>query len=397
MVDRAPPGGARRRLCPPPLRPGRAALGHAGPHRAAHRGQRAADLAAPTGPDDAGLAQFEEALASTVSRLRGLVDCDVTACSCATTRPARWVVAPRRGHGHARIVWPTTNCPPRSSRNHEQRRLAGGLSRPWRGRRASSLPLRPVRPAPGPWRTVGLVALEHHAPGLYGRRELGLLDGFIEPAALAIDNARWFARLRAMGADQERTRIARDMHDRVGQSLAGVAFRLDSLTRRAAANPCETTSTGCGRKCATSWARCGTPCATCAPTCPTSTGLADTLQGFLERVDIRNDMDVHFDNESFGRLPLARERELWRIAHEAITNVERHAGAEHLGSSGRATAAVPSSSSRTTVGASPPAGTAGSTPTGSSGCGSGRMPSGPVSRSSPARRAPIGAAVSSER
>ena len=49
--------------------------------------------------------------------------------------------------------------------------------------------------------------------------------------ALAVDNARWFARLRTVGADEERTRIARDLHDRIGQSLAYLAFELDRMAR----------------------------------------------------------------------------------------------------------------------------------------------------------------------
>src|SRR5262249_9578772 len=43
---------------------------------------------------------------------------------------------------------------------------------------------------------VGLVALEHRDPAHYGTREQHLLEGLVEPAALAIDNARWFDRLR---------------------------------------------------------------------------------------------------------------------------------------------------------------------------------------------------------
>jgi signal transduction histidine kinase len=177
---------------------------------------------------------------------------------------------------------------------------------------------------------VGLVALEHHEPGRYGRRELGLLDEFVEAAALGIDNARWFARLRAMGADQERTRIARDMHDRVGQSLAGVAFRLDSLAGRACNHQmrddldelrtevrgvlADVRDTLCDLRTDVSDER----------------GLPDTLEAFLQRVEARTSMVVRFENDSYGRLPLVQERELWRIAHEAITNAERHARADHL-------------------------------------------------------------------
>jgi len=177
---------------------------------------------------------------------------------------------------------------------------------------------------------IGLVVLEHHEPGFYGRRELRLLDGFIESAGLAVDNARWFNRLRTIGAEEERTRIARDMHDSVGQSLAYLAFKLDRLTTMAEGHPLrqeldilrtevrgvltEVRDTLCDLRTDVS-DRCD---------------LVETLQAFLERVGARSDFEVSFLHESSGRLPVVQEREFWRIAHEAITNVERHACARHL-------------------------------------------------------------------
>jgi len=177
---------------------------------------------------------------------------------------------------------------------------------------------------------VGLLALEQHEPGFYGRRDLRLLDGFMEPAALAIDNARWFARLRTIGADEERVRIARDMHDSVGQSLAFVAFKLDRLAgmaedptmhdeldllrREVRGVLTEVRDTLCDLR-----------------TDVTDTkGLVETLEEFLERVQGRVDFDVSFTHHATGRLPLVQERELWRLAHEAVTNVEPHARPRHL-------------------------------------------------------------------
>ena len=58
--------------------------------------------------------------------------------------------------------------------------------------------------------------------------------------------------------------------------------------------------------------------------------IAETLDEFLKRVAERADLQVTFRHSSTGRLPLVMERELWRIAQEAITNVERHANAAHL-------------------------------------------------------------------
>ena len=79
---------------------------------------------------------------------------------------------------------------------------------------------------------IGLLAVEHSDFNHFTDRDLELLEGFVEPVALAIDNARWFGRLRTVGADEERTRIARDLHDRIGQSLAYLAFELDRHRRQ---------------------------------------------------------------------------------------------------------------------------------------------------------------------
>ncbi|MGH8991268.1 MAG: histidine kinase, partial [Acidimicrobiia bacterium] len=78
-------------------------------------------------------------------------------------------------------------------------------------------------------RLVGLLALEHRDPGRFGTRHVQLVNGLAEPLALAIDNALWFARLQALGAEGERSRIARSLHDGVGQGLAYIALELDRI------------------------------------------------------------------------------------------------------------------------------------------------------------------------
>ena len=86
---------------------------------------------------------------------------------------------------------------------------------------------------------------------------------------------------------------------------------------------------------------------------------------------------------------------MFRIAQEAIVNVERHADARHV------TIIVdvrrqrrPSSTSPTTAWASRSAGPAASTPTACSACASGRPASAPRSTSSPSRAtAPASAAT----
>ncbi len=179
--------------------------------------------------------------------------------------------------------------------------------------------------------TVGLVALEHRRAGHFELRDMELLNGFVEPAALAIDNARWFARLRTVGADEERTRIARDLHDRIGQSLAYLAFELDRIVK--ADDQGKPVSAQLGQLRNDVRGVIGEVRDTLYDLRTDVTDSKDmpaTLQEFLDRVSARSSLETRLDLRVSGRLPLLQERELWRIAQEAITNVERHAKAHKV-------------------------------------------------------------------
>ena len=87
--------------------------------------------------------------------------------------------------------------------------------------------------------------------------------------------------------------------------------------------------------------------------------LAPTLEAFASpgrASAAASPIELHCDRDI--RLPLLQEREMWRIAQEALTNVERHAEATRSGSCGAATADPPPSRCRTTA-TGFPSGTAG--------------------------------------
>ena len=176
---------------------------------------------------------------------------------------------------------------------------------------------------------VGLVALEAAGEARYGNRDARLLGGFLEPASLAVANAQVFERLRTVGADEERTRIARDLHDRIGQSLAYVAFELDRLVKgheegRDLGPPLQQLRHDVR----------GVIGEVRDTLYDLRTDVSDeqdfvaTMREFLERVQKRSGLKVEFSTRVRGRMPILPERELWRIAQEAVINVERHAAAK---------------------------------------------------------------------
>jgi signal transduction histidine kinase len=177
---------------------------------------------------------------------------------------------------------------------------------------------------------LGVVAVEHGHPAEFTHRDAELLEGVVAPAALAIDNARWFARLRTVGADEERTRIARDLHDRIGQSLAYLAFELDRLARRARTDPVHEELGALREDVRRVVSEVRETLYDLRTDVSEGYGLVEVLEQFLPRVGERSSVEITFDHTGAGRLPLPQERELWRIAQEAVTNVEKHASASHI-------------------------------------------------------------------
>jgi signal transduction histidine kinase len=177
--------------------------------------------------------------------------------------------------------------------------------------------------------TVGLLGLEHPDPQHFDERDTQLLTGVAEVLALTIDNARWFGRLRSLGAEEERVRLARDLHDRLGQWLTYIGFELeriqavdptrsddlDRLHRDVQAALDELRET-------LRQLRSGV-----TEDAPLARIGDDLVKGFAQRTGI----DATFRaTEPDDSLPVPVENELFRILQESLNNVAKHAAAERV-------------------------------------------------------------------
>ncbi len=175
---------------------------------------------------------------------------------------------------------------------------------------------------------VGIIAVESLQPNHFGQQQAEILHGLAEPFGIAIDNARLFKRLRIVSADEERNRIARDLHDHIGSSLAYLGFEIDRSI--AAAGRGEPVDEALRELRVQVTAMVGEVRETLYDLRSEVSDIQDlpaTLKQFVDRVRGRSGLDVVFMSDQRVRLPLSHEREIWHIAREALINVERHAQA----------------------------------------------------------------------
>jgi signal transduction histidine kinase len=274
---------------------------------------------------------LNETVATTATRVRELVQPDVVAVLLRDDTSASWSVALAEGVRLPRVIADVDlPAPLRRASGATVSLLVADLGKHGPGLSSSSR-VGMYAPLRARDRLVGIVAAERRQAGPMTQRELGVMDGVAEQAALAIDNARWFGSLRRVGADEERTRIARELHDRVGQSLAYLAFELDRIGNKAREGDVVGDITVLQGEVREVIGEVRETLYDLRTDVSEGQDLVSTLNLFCRRVHQRRGLEVDFVHRAGpDRMSLIVERELWRIAQEAITNVERHARATHV-------------------------------------------------------------------
>jgi signal transduction histidine kinase len=164
-------------------------------------------------------------------------------------------------------------------------------------------------------------------------RDLRWLEQIIRTLGPPLENVFLLRHLRARAVEAERSRISRDLHDGILQTLLSLKIQLDVLRKKVSQAP-EQTQTELGnlqkmvqqesdelRRMVTDL----------RPLRVESADLRELMVGFAER--FRNEsglaVDLFIDDRNL-RLPDRICRELFQIYRESLNNVKKHANASHV-------------------------------------------------------------------
>jgi PAS domain S-box-containing protein len=177
--------------------------------------------------------------------------------------------------------------------------------------------------------TYGGIMLYYADTREFSEDEIELARVFANQAALAIENSRLRDQVRETAATAERSRLARELHDAVTQTLFSASLIAEALPRvwekdresgRRGLDELRQLTRGAS-------AEMRTMLLELRPAALTEKPLGELLRHLADAVTGRSRVPVTLTVEGDSALPAQAQIALYRIAQEALNNVSKHAGA----------------------------------------------------------------------
>jgi signal transduction histidine kinase len=170
-------------------------------------------------------------------------------------------------------------------------------------------------------------------PGGFTQDDMRILSLFADQAAIAIANSQLHGHAKQLAVLQERQRLARELHDSVTQVLYSVNLYADatrlalSVDKKAEAIENLQELRKLARQ---AMADMRLLLFQLHPPVLKEEGLVAALQARLDAIESRAGLQVALHVDGENSLPSQIEEELYKITHEALNNVVKHAKAEHV-------------------------------------------------------------------
>lgn len=130
--------------------------------------------------------------------------------------------------------------------------------------------------------------------------------------------------------DEERRRIAREMHDSAGQTLTALSIEQARIAKRLADQPDLAQVMEYAQTLAEQLTQeVRTTAYLLHPPTLDEGGVGNALRWYVDGLTSRNEINFVLQiSEDFGRLPATAELAVFRIVQEALTNIRRHSGSK---------------------------------------------------------------------
>jgi signal transduction histidine kinase len=175
----------------------------------------------------------------------------------------------------------------------------------------------------------GTISLYYHETREFSDEEIELATAFADQTALAIENARLRAQVEQAAVTAERSRLARDLHDAVTQTLFSASLIAEMLPRVWERHPGEARSSleELRRLTRGALAEMRTLLLELRPVALIEAKLGRVLGYLTEAITSRTRVPISLIVEGESTLPPDVQVALYRIAQEALNNIAKHAKA----------------------------------------------------------------------
>jgi PAS domain S-box-containing protein len=166
----------------------------------------------------------------------------------------------------------------------------------------------------------------------YSEDDVNFLTALANRAAVAITKVRLYEQAQSLATQEERQRLARDLHDVVSQSLFSASVIAETLPRLWEKNP-EAVRNGLSELhllTRGTLAEMRTLLLELRPAGLENVGLDDLLRQLANALRGRMQCQVDLTLETVQKLPNDAHIAFYRIAQEAFNNISRHARADHV-------------------------------------------------------------------
>ena len=181
-------------------------------------------------------------------------------------------------------------------------------------------------------RVIGTLDVQADEPNAFSQEDIVVIQSLGDQVSIAIENARLYQQSRELAMLEERTRLARELHDSVTQSLFSLDLHARAIATHLKRNPekAEEQIRQLRQITQESLREMRSLIFALRPYSMSEQGLAAALGQLVARERRLNGPEIEFRAEGKQQLPTDMEVGLFRVAQEALRNAVRHADAQNI-------------------------------------------------------------------